>query len=185
MEIARELWFCTDILPSNVCQVIDLQPGVEPRPGPRGAYAKGQRERHSDRSGATSGWAMYYAAFAREEDIRQGGQSTSQTVYGTAPWQTASSTSGTVHRCGCHPHRALPAPQRLVNPFEVDKPGKPRAGTREEVIEAHERYLTRERSDLLERLGELEGKTLAYRCKPRACHGDVLLRLAEVKRIHR
>jgi hypothetical protein len=69
------------------------------------------------------------------------------------------------------------------NPFKIDKPDKPREGTREEVIEKYERYMISERPDLLERLGEVEGKTLACSCKPRACHGDVLLRLAEAVRI--
>jgi Domain of unknown function (DUF4326) len=68
------------------------------------------------------------------------------------------------------------------NPFKIDKPGKPRDGTREEVIEKYERYLTSDRPDLFERLGELEGKTLACWCRPKACHGDVLLKLIEERK---
>ena len=52
-------------------------------------------------------------------------------------------------------------------------------GTREEVIEKYECYLLEKRPDLVERLPELRGKTLACWCAPQPCHGDVLLRLAE------
>ena len=65
------------------------------------------------------------------------------------------------------------------NPFKIDKPNKPRDGTRAEVIEKYERYLRTERPDLLARLPKLEGKTLACWCKPKACHGEVLLKLIE------
>jgi Domain of unknown function (DUF4326) len=34
------------------------------------------------------------------------------------------------------------------------------------------------RADLLERVGELRGKTLGCWCAPKRCHGDVLARLA-------
>lgn len=49
-------------------------------------------------------------------------------------------------------------------------------GTRAEVIESYRRWI-RGRPELLERLGELEGKRLACWCAPRACHGDVLAEL--------
>ncbi len=49
-------------------------------------------------------------------------------------------------------------------------------GTRAEVIEAYRRWING-RPDLLERLGELDGKRLACWCAPRACHGDVLAEL--------
>lgn len=49
-------------------------------------------------------------------------------------------------------------------------------GTRAEVIEAYRRWI-KGRPELLERLGELEGKRLACWCAPRACHGDVLAEL--------
>ena len=52
-----------------------------------------------------------------------------------------------------------------------------RDGTREQVIARYERWL-RSRPELLAQLGELEGKTLGCWCAPRACHGDVLARLA-------
>lgn len=49
-------------------------------------------------------------------------------------------------------------------------------GNRAQVIEAYRGWIS-ERADLLERLGELEGKRLACWCAPRACHGDVLAEL--------
>jgi hypothetical protein len=60
------------------------------------------------------------------------------------------------------------------NPFKIGVDG-----TREEVIEKFERYLTQERPDLMARLPELRGKVLACWCKPSDCHGDVLARLAD------
>jgi hypothetical protein len=63
-------------------------------------------------------------------------------------------------------------PSKWGNPFAIG-----RDGTREQVIARYERWL-RSRPELLAPLGELEGKTLGCWCAPRACHGDVLARLA-------
>jgi hypothetical protein len=61
------------------------------------------------------------------------------------------------------------------NPFHVGKDG-----TREEVIEKYERWLLRERPDLVALIPkEVKGKRLGCTCKPNPCHGDVLARLAE------
>jgi hypothetical protein len=60
------------------------------------------------------------------------------------------------------------------NPFSVKKWG------REEAIKRYEEKL-RGKPELLARVPELEGKILACWCKPKACHGDVLLRLIEEK----
>ena len=59
-----------------------------------------------------------------------------------------------------------------ANPFSVKRYG------REEAIKRYEHKL-RSKPELLVRLPELEGKILACWCKPKACHGDVLLRLIE------
>jgi hypothetical protein len=59
-----------------------------------------------------------------------------------------------------------------ANPFSVKQWG------REEAIKRYEEKL-RGKPKLLARLPELEGKILACWCKPKACHGDVLLRLIE------
>ena len=59
-----------------------------------------------------------------------------------------------------------------ANPFSVKKWG------REGSIKRYEEKL-RGKPELLACLPELEGKILACWCKPKACHGDVLLRLIE------
>jgi hypothetical protein len=51
-------------------------------------------------------------------------------------------------------------------------------GSREAAIAAYEEFVL-ERPDLLAALPELQGKTLGCYCKPKACHGDVLARLAD------
>lgn len=62
-------------------------------------------------------------------------------------------------------------PSKWGNPFVIG-----RDGTREEVIKMYEEYLTR--SGLISQIEELRGKDLLCWCSPLACHGDVLLRLA-------
>ena len=56
-----------------------------------------------------------------------------------------------------------------------------RDGMREQVIERYERWLL-ERPALSAALAELCGKVLGCWCAPRACHGDVLVRLANEPR---
>jgi hypothetical protein len=51
-------------------------------------------------------------------------------------------------------------------------------GTREECISKYEHEHLPAHPELVARLGELRGKTLACWCAPEPCHGDVLLRLA-------
>jgi hypothetical protein len=46
------------------------------------------------------------------------------------------------------------------------------------VIEAFETWIVRQ-PQLMARLGELRGKVLGCWCHPKACHGDVLARLAD------
>jgi len=55
-----------------------------------------------------------------------------------------------------------------------------RGTTRRKVIEEYERWL-RQNAELLAALPELRGKDLACWCAPKACHADVLLRLANKK----
>jgi hypothetical protein len=50
--------------------------------------------------------------------------------------------------------------------------------SQEEKVERFEAYL-KKRPDLLAQLHPLKGKRLACWCKPKACHGDVLARLAD------
>lgn len=49
--------------------------------------------------------------------------------------------------------------------------------TREEAIAAYERWILT-RLDLMAALPELRDKILGCWCRPLACHGDVLIRLA-------
>ena len=65
------------------------------------------------------------------------------------------------------------------NPFVIG-----RDGDRAAVIAKYERYL-RSRHDLLRALDELRGKDLVCFCAPLACHGDLLLRLANATREER
>lgn len=58
------------------------------------------------------------------------------------------------------------------NPFKID-----RDGTREEVIEKYRQYLLSNPA-LMACLPELKGKVLGCWCSPKACHGDVLVELA-------
>lgn len=65
------------------------------------------------------------------------------------------------------------------NPFVIG-----RDGDRATVIAKYERYL-RSRHDLLRALDELRGKDLVCFCAPLACHGDLLLQLANATREER
>jgi len=60
---------------------------------------------------------------------------------------------------------------KWANPYKIG-----RDGTRDEVIARYERYL--HASGLISQVHELRGKDLVCWCAPQACHGDVLLRLA-------
>ena len=62
-------------------------------------------------------------------------------------------------------------PSKWGNPFQIG-----RDGDREQVIRKYEVHIRR-RPDLLAALPELAGKRLGCHCKPKACHGDVLVKL--------
>ncbi len=59
------------------------------------------------------------------------------------------------------------------NPFLIGQDG-----TREEVIEKFREWIQTQ-PELMASFHELEGKTLGCSCKPKACHGDVLIELLE------
>lgn len=63
-------------------------------------------------------------------------------------------------------------PSKWGNPFEIGKDG-----TRKEVIEKYQVWLLNQ-PDLVSGLPELRGKILGCWCKPQACHGDILAKLA-------
>lgn len=56
------------------------------------------------------------------------------------------------------------------NPFVID-----RDGNRETVIEKYKEYILG--TELPDQIELLRGKTLICYCKPKACHGDVLIEL--------
>ena len=59
---------------------------------------------------------------------------------------------------------------------------KYKVDTREEAIEKYEEYL-RSNKAMMDSIMELDGKILGCHCKPKACHGDVLLRLINEARM--
>lgn len=63
-------------------------------------------------------------------------------------------------------------PSKWGNPFQIGIDGD-----REEVIEKYEVWL-KNNPTLMNSLHELKGKVLGCWCRPQACHGDVLERLA-------
>ena len=50
-------------------------------------------------------------------------------------------------------------------------------GSRSEAIQKFEEYLL-SNEELMGSLSELKGKTLGCWCKPKSCHGDIILRYA-------
>ena len=64
-------------------------------------------------------------------------------------------------------------PTKWGNPFTIGKDG-----TREQVIEKYKEWVQHQ-SDLMNSLGELKGKVLGCWCKPKKCHGDILVELSE------
>jgi hypothetical protein len=64
-------------------------------------------------------------------------------------------------------------PSKWGNPFVV---GRQPAHIRLNAINRYEEYV-RTNPTLMAALSELRGKALVCHCKPRACHGDVLVKL--------
>lgn len=69
-------------------------------------------------------------------------------------------------------HAYIGRPSPWGNPFVIGKDG-----TREEVIEKYREWILNN-PELLADLWSLRGRDLACWCAPKACHGDVLLELA-------
>lgn len=63
-------------------------------------------------------------------------------------------------------------PSKWGNPFTIGKDG-----TRNEVIEKYRDWI-KTQPDLIASLHELRDKTLGCWCSPNACHGDILVELA-------
>jgi len=66
-------------------------------------------------------------------------------------------------------------PSKWGNPFQVDHFG---GYTRAEAIERFESYLRNNPRLMAAAKRELRGRDLICWCAPKACHGDVLLRIA-------
>lgn len=64
-------------------------------------------------------------------------------------------------------------PSKWGNPYVVGKDG-----TREECVLMYEAWLLLDNPLYEQAKKELKGKDLVCFCKPKACHGDVLLRIA-------
>lgn len=64
-------------------------------------------------------------------------------------------------------------PSKWGNPFEIGKDG-----SREEVLRKYKQYILK-RPELLEMLPQLKNETLGCFCKPKPCHGDILIELLE------
>lgn len=67
-------------------------------------------------------------------------------------------------------------PSKWGNPFVIGKDG-----TRKEVLEKYRQYILNNK-ELYDSLMELDGKILGCWCKPKSCHGDVLVELIEQKK---
>jgi hypothetical protein len=63
------------------------------------------------------------------------------------------------------------------NPYRIPPEGRTPENERE-ILGKYEAHV-RSRPDLMAALPELRGKVLGCWCAPRACHGDVLARLAD------
>ena len=68
-------------------------------------------------------------------------------------------------------------PSKWGNPFQIGKDG-----TRDEVIEKFKNWILTQ-PNLLKDLHEIKGKTLGCWCKPKSCHGDVLVELIETSNL--
>ena len=67
------------------------------------------------------------------------------------------------------------AKSQWANPFNI--PNKAAFEQREHAIASYERWLC-DKPELMAALPELRGRDLCCWCAPLACHGDVLIRLA-------
>ena len=74
-------------------------------------------------------------------------------------------------------------PSKWGNPFshlEDSTQAKFKVKDRKEAIDSYKEWITEgDGKHLLEDLHELDGKTLGCWCKPKSCHGDVLVKLVE------
>jgi hypothetical protein len=89
-------------------------------------------------------------------------------------------TTPAVVHCKRSPYDAyIGRPSKWGNPFShlPNTLAQYRVANREEAIRSYEAWL-KSQPELLAALPELRGKVLGCWCAPQACHGDVLLQLA-------
>ena len=70
-------------------------------------------------------------------------------------------------------------PSKWGNPFthlDTSTRAQIKVATREEAVARYEDYI-RNKPELLADLHELKGKVLGCWCKPKSCHGDILVKL--------
>lgn len=83
-------------------------------------------------------------------------------------------TSKVVH-CKREPYDIyIGRPSKWGNPFEIGCDGD-----RQQVIQKYTEWVVKQ-ENLLGSIHELEGKVLGCWCRPKECHGDVLIDLLEV-----
>lgn len=81
---------------------------------------------------------------------------------------------GQVVHCKREPYDVyIGRPSIWGNPFKIG-----RHGTREEVIDRYREWVQGQ-TQLMNQIPYLRGKVLGCWCKPAACHGDVLVELAQ------
>lgn len=71
-------------------------------------------------------------------------------------------------------------PSKWGNPFEIGKDG-----TREDVIRQYRDWLLSQPTVVADVKRELKGKDLVCWCAPHACHGEVLLEIANDWEVYR
>jgi len=71
-------------------------------------------------------------------------------------------------------------PSTWGNPYSHKRGTKAEflVGSRKEAVEKYENYLINN-PELMNSILELKGKTLGCWCKPKSCHGDILVKWAE------
>ena len=68
-------------------------------------------------------------------------------------------------------------PSKWGNPYRVGIDG-----TRKECIDKYETWLN-ENKELMDDIMELDGKVLGCHCKPKPCHGDVIVKIINSKKL--
>ena len=87
-------------------------------------------------------------------------------------WNEPDAPTLVVHKS--KPHDVfIGRPSKWGNPFSLTY------NSRDEAIRKYEEWILTQ-PDLLAALSELKGKTLGCFCKPKNCHGDVLVKLVKL-----